>query len=410
MKKWFFLLIAILVIVASWFFWKYQPPTKITPPPAEQPVEKPIEKPAPSVTLKKVSFEELPGWPSPDLKTSFDVFKSSCKVFLKQDSEKAVGSPFIPMKVKDWIPACKAAMKLENPSWPKLKKYFEKWFRPAQFFDKKPVSGLFTGYYSPLLEGSLEKSKQFSVPVYGMPKGMITVNLGIFFPEYLHKKIVGRIKGDQLIPYYTREEINKGAIEKTAPVVVWLTNRIDRLFLEIQGSGAVELPNKEIIYLGYEGENGAPYKSVAQVLINKGVMTKHNASMQAIRKYLTENPHEMDEVLHQNKSFVFFRSLGHNAAYGAQGVALIPEYSLAVDRKFIPLGTPIWLNTTRPDSTHDDKQLFRRLMIAQDTGGAIRGPVRGDVYWGTGEEATYIAGHMKNKGIYWLLLPKTVKI
>lgn len=295
---------------------------------------------------------------------------------------------------------------MEKISKAQARHFFEAWFRPVFFYQDKPVEGLFTGYYSPLLKGSPVKTEAFSVPIYGLPSDMLTVNLGLFFPELAHRKVVGRVQGRQLIPYYTREEINKGAISKKAPVLVWIGNRIDRLFLEIQGSGAVELPDGKLIYLGYEGENGAAYTSVAQVLIDQGVMTRHNASMQAIRKYLEAHPDQMDSVLHQNKSFVFFRNLGQDAAYGAQGVILTPGYSLAVDRKWIPLGTPIWLSTTRPDKHADSKKPLRRLMIAQDTGGAIRGPVRGDVYWGAGKKATFIAGHMKNKGYYWLLLPK----
>lgn len=405
MKKWFLLIAAILLIPIIWVIWHYQ--QAVTPVLPEKPVQP--EKPLVGLQLKKVSFSQLPDWQSANLKESLNAFKVSCKVLLRQAPDQDVGSPFIPMKAQDWQPACKAAMKLpEDVSTKKIRKYFEQWFKPMQFVDKEPVEGLFTGYYSPLLEGSFKKTKKFSVPIFARPNDMITVNLGLFKPEYQHRKVVGRLSGNQLIPYYSREEINNGAIDTKAPVVVWVANRIDRLFLEIQGSGAIELPDKELMYLGYDGENGASYTSVAQVLINKGVMTKDNASMQAIRKYLLENPEEMDVVLHKNKSFVFFRSLGHNAAYGAQGVNLIPQYSLAVDRKYIPLGTPIWLSTTRPDAKHDDKQIFRRLMIAQDTGGAIRGPVRGDVYWGAGEEATHIAGHMKNKGFYWLLLPKSL--
>lgn len=186
---------------------------------------------------------------------------------------------------------------------------------------------------------------------------------------------------------------------------MWVDNRIDRFFLEIQGSGVVELGSGEKVYVGYAAANGAKYTAIGRVLAKKGVIERKDLSMQAIRSYLEQHPKEMDEVLHQNKSFVFFRILKQQGALGAQGVALTPGYSLAVDRKWIPLGMPIWLDTTHPgvdSKTHP----LQRLMIAQDTGGAINGMVRGDVFWGAGSDATFIAGHMKNSGRYWLLVPK----
>ncbi len=209
-----------------------------------------------------------------------------------------------------------------------------------------------------------------------------------------------------MIPFYTRKEINEGAIESYTPVIAWVDSRIDRSFLEIQGSGIIELPDGKHITVGYAGENGAPYTAIAKVLIDKGVMTKDNASMQHIRSYLEAHPSEIDPVLNQNKSFVFFELLRSNAAIGTQGVPLTPGYSLAVDRKWVPLGIPVWLSTTRPEEKTEKHRAFKRLMVAQDTGGAIKGVVRGDVYWGAGERATAIAGKMKNHGHYWLLLPK----
>ena len=159
--------------------------------------------------------------------------------------------------------------------------------------------------------------------------------------------------------------------------------------------------------MGYDAQNGQPYTAIAGVLIKEGTMTRDNASMQGIKRYLEAHPQQMHRVLNQNKSFVFFRKMAQNVALGSQGVSLTPGYSLAIDREWIPMGTPLWLNTTRPDSNNPDKtKPMKRLMIAQDTGGAIRGKIRGDVFWGGGDRATSIAGHMKNSGHYWLLLPR----
>jgi len=369
--------------------------------------EKEIVQEEKPIKLRQAGFEELPGWQEADLQKSFQAFQKSCKVFLRQNPENTVGSNHINLKVKNWHPACEVAKDLNPKHNAQLKQFFETWFVPFQFIDAHPIEGLFTGYYSPLLKGSLKKSDKYPVPLYSLPSNLIKANLGDFSKDLKHWRIYGRIKGNNLIPYYTRKEINQGAIKKYSKVIVWLDSRVDRQFLEIQGSGIVELENGKRIYLGYSGQNGAKYTSLAQVLIDKGKMTHDNASMQAIRRYIEENPHEKDPILNQNESFVFFHKQKVNAAFGSQCVPLTAGVSLAVDPRWVPYGVPLWLNTTRPGHHSDEEKPMQRLMIAQDTGGAIRGPVRGDVYWGAGKEATFIAGHMKNKGYYWLLLPRT---
>ncbi|MGQ3890004.1 murein transglycosylase A [Legionella sp. CNM-1927-20] len=369
-----------------------------------------LNEPVSPITIKETTFEELPGWGETNLKESFMAFQISCTGFLRQDPEQSVGSKEIPLKIKDWYPACRNALAL-NPHTideAKAREFFQKWFTPVEFYNKAPIQGLFTGYYLPLLDGSLSKTSEFNIPLYGLPYNMVIAKLEDFNPNFAHQHIVGQIKGNKVVPFYTREEINNGALIGKAPVLVWVNNRIDRLFLEIQGSGVVKLPNGKLLYVGYAGENGAPYTSIAQVLIDKGVMTKDNASMQGIKAYLKAHPQDILPILNLNKSFVFFRILKQTAAIGAEDVTLTPGYSLAIDRKWIPLGTPLWLNTTMPNQKSDEQKPLQRLMIAQDTGGAIRGPVRGDVFWGAGDKATYIAGHMKNEGYYWLLLPRSI--
>ena len=353
------------------------------------------------------SFSELPGWMHSDTKKSLEAFQISCKAFLKQDPDKSVGSEFVDLKAKDWHPACTAALTIPSSTPPKkIKEFFEQWFTPFEFFDREPVQGLFTGYYMPLLKGSLTRSKKYRVPLYGLPGNLVTINLSLFDPKIRNRTLVGRAKGNKIVPFSTRAEINKGAIKDVAPVIVWLDSKIDRSFLEIQGSGIIELRDGTKLVVGYAGENGAPYTAIAKILIDQGVMTRDNASMQHIRRYLEANPEKINPVLNKNKSFVFFDLLRQGAALGSQGVALTPGYSLAVDRKWVPLGAPVWLSTTRPHQASEKQKVFQRLMIAQDTGGAIKGIVRGDVYWGAGDQATAIAGKMKNKGHYWLLLPR----
>jgi membrane-bound lytic murein transglycosylase A len=358
------------------------------------------------INLRPASFDKLPGWKSAEVSKSFLAFQNSCRTFLRQQPEGSVGSQQIQLKVKDWVPACKVAMQMNPVSESSARKFFKEWFTPVEFYNRKSISGLFTGYYLPLLQGSLVKTSKFNVPIYGLPNNIITINPANFGLESSKTKLIGRLEGNKVLPYYTRAQINKGAIEKNAPVLVWVSSHIDRLFLEIQGSGMIKLPDGKKMYLGYAGENGAPYTPVGNVLVKKGIMTRATASMQSIKAYLQAHPKEILPTLDQNASFVFFRTLEQTAALGAQGVNLTAGYSLAIDRKWIPLGVPLWLDTTRPDKNSDKPQVFQRLMIAQDTGGAIRGAVRGDVFWGAGKEATYIAGNMKNEGHYWLLLPR----
>lgn len=361
---------------------------------------------APKPMFRVLSFDHLPGWGTAELKKSLETFKTSCRAFIKQDPDQVVGTDDIELQAKDWHPACNAALQL-NPEKESVKEFFQEWFAPVELYANQPTKGLFTGYYMPLIQGSYTKSAEYNVPIYEVPKDLISLDLGLFIPHLKNRKIVGRLVDNKVVPYYTREQINNGAIKNKARVLLWMKSPIDRLFLEIQGSGVVQLDDGSRIFIGYDGQNGAPYTAIAGVLIKKGVMTKDNASMQAIKRYLQEHPEQMNPIINQNKSFVFFRKLNLDGALGSQGVALTPGYSLAVDRQWIPMGAPLWLNTTRPDSANPDlNKPMQRLMIAQDTGGAIKGKIRGDVFWGGGDKATQIAGHMKNSGHYWLLLPR----
>lgn len=362
------------------------------------------------VQLKPSSFNQLPGWQNTNTIKSLHAFNHSCKTFLKQKSDTPIGSAYIPMTAKDWYAPCQAALKIDPNSVTQTKAFFEKWFKPVQFVSHRPIKGLFTGYYVPLLHGSLTKTADYNIPLYQTPSNLVTVNLEAFDPTLNNRRLVGRVEGNRLVPFYSREEINHGAIAKSTPVIVWLNSHIDRLFLEIQGSGIIALPDGSHIVVGYASQNGAPYTAIAKVLIEKGILTRDNASMQGIRQYLEAHPEQIEPVINQNKSFVFFEKQVEKTVVGVQNIELTPGYSLAVDRKWIPIGLPIWLDTTRPTSNTNETKPLQRLMIAQDTGGAIRGMVRGDVFWGAGEKATEIAGKMKNPGYYWLLLPKAIHL
>lgn len=354
-----------------------------------------------------VSYQDLPNWGKlQTLKISFNVFRKSCQVLVKKDPKKLLNTDLVNLTVEDMLPACKRALSMHKPNAKQVEDYFQTWFQPLEVRqgDHSP-EGLFTGYYAPLLHGSLEKTNKYNIPIYSLPKSLIRVDLSKFDPESCKKTLVGRIKDHEFLPYHDRQAINNGAL-KDVPVLAWVDSRVDRQFLEIEGSGIIQLNNGKRMYVGYAGQNGLPYTALAGILIRQGLMTRDNASMQAIRSYFKDHPDKIDEYLHQNQSFVFFHKLKQNAALGAQGIPITAGYSLAVDRNYVPLGLPIWLSTTYQDKTNDDPSSLNRLMIAQDTGGAIKGPIRGDVYWGPGDKAAYRAGHMRNPGRWWLLVPK----
>ena len=351
---------------------------------AEEPSNPPVLKTVVTkkMTLKQIAFTQLPGWNNAAVKKSLSAFQLSCKMFSKQKLTQSVGSQHINLQVKDWHPACQEALSLHPSDDMTAKKFFEKWFYPIELKTKKAAQGLFTGYYMPRLKGNLQKTRQFNTPIYGLPR---------------QTKHLSR---------FTREKIDQGGLANTAPVIAWINSPVERLFLEVEGAGVIQLPNGKKLYLGYAGENGAPYTSIGSVLIKKGIFTKNNASKNSIKRYLESRPEKAATILHQNKSFVFFRSLKESIALGAQGMGLTPGYSLAIDKEWVPIGAPLWLSTSIPEQQHDNTKKFQRLMIAQDTGGAIKGLMRGDIYWGSGEKATYLGEHMKNTGHYWLFLPK----
>lgn len=384
-RKLIYVISGIILFTAS-FFWPFVHEK------VQQPVvtfKKAVIKPAvlktvttKNITLKKISFAELPGWSEADVQKSLFAFQLSCKALLKQKPTYPVGSQDIDLKAKDWHPACGAALPINSTDKVTARTFFEKWFEPIEFLKHKPIHGLFTGYYMPQLKGTLIKTAKYNTPIYGLPRQ--TKNLS----------------------HYTREEIDNGGLEKKAPVIAWINSPVERLFLEIEGAGVIQLSNGENLYLGYAGENGAPYTSIGSVLIKKGILTKDNASKRVIKQYLESQHKKANIILHKNKSFVFFQNLKQSIALGAQGHGLTPGYSLAIDKKWVPLGAPLWLTTTIPDEHNDNNKRFQRLMIAQDTGGAIKGLMRGDIYWGSGKKATFLGEHMKNEGHYWLLLPK----
>lgn len=362
------------------------------------------------LVLEPAAFSDLPGWREDRMAPALDAFRRSCRRMAAQPDATSLGGAGFAGTVGDWRTACAAAEKVPAGNDAAVRSYFETWFVPrAGRAEGGETDGLFTGYYEPLLEGSRTKSERYHVPLYGRPRDLVSVDLGDFREDLKGRRLAGRVEDGALVPYADREEIEKGALAGRDLELVWVDDPIDAFFLQIQGSGRVRLAEGGEIRVGYAGENGHPYFAIGRELVNRGALSKEEVSMQSIRRWLEEHPEEAPAVLATNASYVFFREIEGEGPLGAEGVPLTPGRSLAVDRKHWPLGVPLWLDATAPSAQEGtpDRPL-RRLVIAQDTGGAIRGPIRGDVFWGAGDEAAEIAGRMKHGGRLWVLLPRSL--
>lgn len=289
----------------------------------------------------------------------------------------------------------------------RARQFFESAFQP--FAVQSQQGGLFTGYYEIGLRAALEPSDDYRFPIYARPPSLVQASLDAFNPELSGQSIAGRVTDDQrLIPFYTRAEIDNGAIADDTPVLAWANNPVDVYFLHIQGSGRITVPDGRSYGIGFDAKNGHPYRSVGKVLIDRGIIPREAMSAPAIKQWMERNPASAMELMHQNPSYIFFRWLDSHAPLGAQGAPLTPGRSLAVDTRFIPLGAPLWIDTTTPPTPNYPPQPLQRLVIAQDTGSAIKGPVRGDFFWGYGTYAEEMAGYMQSPGRYVVLLPHSL--
>jgi membrane-bound lytic murein transglycosylase A len=379
------------------------------------PEEKP---PATGAVLEPVGFDDLPGWPDDTLAEAVPPLRLSCARLLLQASDRTVGPGGIGGTVADWADPCAAADGVAAGDGEAARAFFAEWFQPFAVSapgkdDGDPAEGLFTGYYEAELDGSRAADAAHPVPIYGRPADLVTADLGAFRADWEGQSIAGRVVDGRLVPYLDRAAIDGGALAGQGAELIWVSDAVDAFFLHIQGSGRVRMADGGTIRVGYAASNGLPFRGIARDLIDMGVLPRDDASMQAVRDWLRANPGQAAALMQKNPRYIFFREIDGPAAtapgpVGAQGVSLTPMRSLAVDTGLLPLGAPIWLDTVWPPGAPQAGAPLRRLMIAQDTGGAIKGAVRGDFFWGTGEAALDLAGAMKEKGRYYLLLPKTV--
>jgi membrane-bound lytic murein transglycosylase A len=368
--------------------------------------EKPKE---PEVKLQGVEWSAVPGWAADDPRPALAAFRTSCSALAKRDPGADMGRPTWSGKVRDWLPVCQGAAAAGSDAG-SARQFFETSFAPFAVASDGEAQGLFTGYYEPLLNGSRTPGERYSVPLHGRPMDLVSVDLGQFDPELEGKRIAGRIAGPRLVPYPTRAEIDAGALDGRHDELLWVDDPVAKFFMQIQGSGLVQLDDGELLRVGYADQNGRPYRAIGRDLVDMGAIDKDKVSMQGIRDWLRAHPREARGVMEKDPSYVFFREVGNAATtpgpVGAQGVPLMPQRSLAVDRRYVPLGVPIWLDTTAPFP--GGERSLQRMMVAQDSGGAIRGPIRGDLFWGTGDEAENVAGHMKSPGRWYVVLPRSL--
>lgn len=345
-----------------------------------------------------VGYDALAGWADDDHAAAADALARSCEAGAGRGLGASAAVARRPAEA--WAAVCDALRDLPPGDAAAARAFFETWFVPHLVTASGGGEALVTGYYEPLLYGSLTPSERFSVPLYVRPPELVTVDLGAFRRALKGERIVGEVVDGRLVPFPARRAIDEGALVGRGLELVWVDDSIDAFFLHIQGSGRILLDDGTELRVGYAASNGRPYTAIGGPLIANGEIAHEDMSMQAIRAWLADNPDRAETLMQKNASYVFFRQLDDDGPIGAQGVVLSPARSIAVDPRFHAYGTPVWVDV------EDVPYQVRTLAIAQDTGGAITGPLRGDFFWGHGAYAEYRAGGMAARGKLYVLLPR----
>lgn len=381
-----FIVLAILLAACA----DKTPPIPDAPELPPPPIEKPLVKVEP---LLPVTWNNIDGWDLEQPAAALETFQKSCRAIGKRER---------------WQNVCTEAVRIYPVGEAVAREFFETFFQPFQVRNEDgSVEGLITGYYGPELPGSRVPTEQYRYPLYSQPDDLLIIDLDDIYPELSNYRLRGRVVGNRVVPYFERGEIDSGAEMLAGHEIFWVEDPVELFFLHIQGSGRIRLPDGELVMVNYANQNGHRYRSIGKLLLERNAMTRDQMSMQNIRRWVEENPEAGEELLAENPSYVFFRELsaGYESPPGALGIPLTAQRSLAIDPRTIPLGAPVFLATTFPGSD----QPLQRLMVAQDTGGAIKGQVRADFFWGMGHAAGAIAGRMRQDGRLWVLLPKVVE-
>ena len=369
----------------------------------------PVKPPAPvappvtgRVVYQPVGYDALPGWSADAVEAAWPAFLVGCRALLAAPATRDL-----------WNAPCQDAAALPEPDASAARAFFEAHFTAYRIADAGGRdTGLMTGYYEPLLTGSRTRSDAYAVPLYGVPDDLLVVDLGSLYPELNGKRVRGRLDGRRVVPYWARADIDSGRAPVADKVLAWVADPVEAFFLEIQGSGRIALPGGGVMRVGYADQNGQPFHSIARVLIDRGELTADTASMQAIKAWGRSHREELPALLEENPSYVFFREVPApppgsldariDGPIGSLGVPLLAQRTIAVDPHFVPLGAPVFIDTTSPLTGTP----LQRLTLAQDTGGAIHGIARADFFWGFGDAAGREAGRMRQQGRMWLLWPR----
>ena len=373
--------------------------TVCTAPVVVAPIPTPLELIAPPAAmteptrgrLERASWDGLPNWNADDPTDALAAFLQSCTVLATRT---------------EWTAVCAAGAAVPGKSRPDIiRRYFRENFEPFKVVNAdESQTGIVTGYYEPLLRGSRVRTEVFKYPVYSQPQDLVSVELSDVYPDLKFKRLRGRVVGNKLMPYFERSEIESSGAPLKGLELAWVDDAVELFFLQIQGSGQIQLPDGSRMRVGYADQNGHPFRSLGGALIRRSQIRAEHASMAGIKEWARRNPAKIQQFMNINPSYVFFKELPGDLSgpIGTLGVPLTGERSIAVDQRVVPLGVPVFLATTFPNT----KTELNRLMVAQDTGGAIYGAVRADFYWGFGDAAGSQAGRMKQQGRMWVLLPK----
>ncbi len=355
-----------------------------------------------------LNWNDVTGWADDDLLQAFKAFRTSCAPIASQTGPSAE-SKALGTSLRD---PCLAAKRVNAQTNAQARTFFEASFMPLRISRIGEDAGFVTGYYEPIVEGSRTQSETYSVPVYRRPPNLFVRGYQQASTNLPNKgQVFRKIGRRKLVPYYDRAEIEDGALANRGLEVAWLKSHTDLLFIQIQGSARIRLENGSIMRINYDAHNGYSYTPVGRILIERNIVPKEQMSMQRIREYMEQNLDAAKELRRQNRSFVFFREVmlsEKDEPIGAQGVPLTPGRSIAVDKSLHVYGTPFFIEGELPIESENAKTPFRRLMVAQDTGSAIIGPARADIYFGAGTEAGQVAGRLKNPARFVLLLPKSL--
>jgi membrane-bound lytic murein transglycosylase A len=368
-------------------------PPQPEPAPGSAPEPALVAAPQPSSQARSYELQDwsaLPDWNNDNLADALPAFLLSCNAL---------------KSATDWLSACSAAGQVRKDDPMAARQFFESAFLPWLVRNAEGgTDGLITGYYEPLLHGSRIYGRTYRFPIYGVPPDLVVIDLAESNPDLKGIRLRGRMQDKKIVPYYTRAEIERGLAPVRGREILWVDDPIELFFLHVQGSGRVRLPGGETVRVGFAEHNGHPYKSIGKILVERGELSADKASMQGIKQWAARNPGKLGPLLQQNPAYVFFREMPASplGPIGAQGVPLTAGRSIAVDPMTIALGAPVFLSTTVPLSARP----LNRLVVAQDTGTAIKGAVRADFFWGFGDEAGQSAGRMRQTGRMWILYPR----